>query len=48
MYDIVYRDVLDQYRLFDMLEYYLQNPDVFSVQHIVQIDMSVFRSLLEK
>ncbi len=46
--DILLRDTLDQYRNFDMLEHYLQEPELFSRQLLLQIESSVFRCLIEK
>jgi hypothetical protein len=46
--DILFRDTLDQYRNFDMMEHYLQNPELFPNQLLLQIDSAMFKTLVDK
>lgn len=46
--DMVYKDTLDHYRNFNMLEHYLQLPELFLNQSLLIIDFSIFKELVEK
>lgn len=44
--DILSRDTTDQFRTFDLLERWFENPDHYMSESIVQLEPSIFRKLV--